>query len=188
MNLPESRLTALQQFCLTMDDSHQMTTAREHIQEIACAASHSRTILELGSHQGFSAAAIAIANPQAQVVSVDLCDTIPQEQRVEYWNKLGIKNIFPVNSDAASYLAMCLRKRETFDFIFHDALHGDRAADEYISCSELTQALAIHDWEQLGSNYQEDLKNRFHYWNESSDVRGRFLFLAWKDSYLNQRP
>lgn len=174
-------MIALNEFCLTLDDSHPMTTARGHIQAIAYAARNCKTILELGSHQGFSTAAIALANPQARIVSVDLCDTVPQEQRVEYWKSLGIKNIFPVKNDAGCYIAQCLRAGDTFDCIFHDAVHGDRAADEYIACAEMTKMLAIHDWEQLGTEYQDDIINRFQHWEATSDAKGRFLFLGWND-------
>ncbi len=171
----------MNEYCLTLDDSHPMTTWRGHIQMLAYAARNCRTILELGSHQGFSTAAMAIAAPEARIVSVDLCDTIPQEQRVEYWKSLGIKNICPVKDDAAAYLARCLRSGEKFDFVFHDAVHGDAAADEYMACSRIGKMLAIHDWERLGSEYQDDLINRFKNWEATSDAKGRHMFLGWND-------
>jgi predicted O-methyltransferase YrrM len=166
---------------MAIDDSHPMTTWRGHIQMLATVASKCRTILELGSHQGFSTAAMAIAAPQARVVSVDLCDTVPQEQRVEYWKSLGIKNIFPVKDTAAAYLSRCLRSKDTFDLVFHDAVHGDAAADEYIACAHVAKTLAIHDWEQLGTEYQDDLINRFKTWEATSDAKGRHLFLGWTE-------
>lgn len=174
-------MIGINDFCHLIDDSHPMTTWRGHIAAVAYAARNAKTILELGSHQGFSTAAIAISAPQARIVSVDLCDTVPQEQRVEYWKSLGLKNIYPVKNDAACYLAQCLRAGDKFDFIFHDAMHGDAAADEYIACAEIAKTLAIHDWEQLGTEYQDDILNRVAHWEATADAKGRFLFLGWND-------
>lgn len=173
-------MIAINDYCHSIDDSHPMTTWRGHIQMLSTIAAKCRTILELGSHRGFSTAAMAIASPEARVVSVDLCDTVPQQERVDYWKTLGIKNIYPVRDDAALYLARCRRSGETFDLVFHDAVHGDQAADEYIACAEIADILAIHDWEQLGSEYQDDLINRFANWEATSDAKGRMLFVGWK--------
>jgi predicted O-methyltransferase YrrM len=46
-------------------------------------------ILELGSHAGISTAALAIAAPESTVVSVDLCDTVCEDDRLAYWQLLG---------------------------------------------------------------------------------------------------
>ena len=170
-------MTSVNEYCLTIDDSHPMTTARGHIQGLAYQAAKCQTILELGSHRGFSTAAMAIAAPLARIVSVDLCDTVTQEERVEYWKSLGIKNIYPVRSSAGDYLARCLIAGDKFDLVFHDAAHGDAVADEYLACAEIASVLAIHDWEQLGSEYQDDLINRFASWEATADAKGRSLFL-----------
>jgi predicted O-methyltransferase YrrM len=166
-------------YCKSINDSHTMTTWRGHIQMLAHAAEASKckTILELGSHAGLSTAALALAVPTARVISVDLCDTVPEQARVDYWASLGITNITPVTDTAANYLSRC---KERFDLIFHDAVHGDAAADEYIACAEMTEMLAIHDWEQLGIEYQDDIVNRFDHWEATSDAKGRLLFLGWR--------
>jgi len=174
-------MIGINDFCHAIDDTHPMTTWRGHIQKLAFVSRKCSSILELGSHQGFSTAAIALANPLARIVSVDLCDTVPQEQRVEYWKSLGIKNIYPVKNDAGAYLAQCRRAGDTFDFVFHDAVHGDAAADEYMACAEIAKILAIHDWERLGSEYQDDIINRFADWEATSDAKGRHLFIGWKE-------
>ena len=169
------------EYCRTIDDSHPMTTWKGHIQMLATVASKCQTILELGSHRGLSTAAMALAAPTARIVSVDLCDTVSQEERVEYWKSIGVKNIYPVKDDAAAYLARCLRSGEKFDLVFHDAVHGDGAADEYIACAQIAKTLAIHDWEQLGGEYQDDLINRFRHWEATADAKGRHLFIGWND-------
>jgi predicted O-methyltransferase YrrM len=168
-------------YCRDIDDSHPMTTWKGHILQLASIAAHGcKNILELGSHRGFSTAAMALAAPGARVVAVDLCDTVPQETRVAYWKNFGIRNIFPVWDDAAAYLARCKRAGETFDLVFHDAVHGDAAAAEYVACAEIADILAIHDWEQLSQPHQDDLINRFARWTSTADAKGRHLFVGWK--------
>ena len=67
-----------EEFLAAVDDSHRHTTCREHIALICREAAQCQTILELGSHAGVSAAAIAMAAPGAVVTSVDLCDEVPE--------------------------------------------------------------------------------------------------------------
>ena len=83
------------EYCRTIDDSHPMTTWKGHIQMLATVASKCQTILELGSHRGLSTAAMALAAPTARIVSVDLCDTVWYEERVELWNSIGLRTIDP---------------------------------------------------------------------------------------------
>ena len=64
------------EFLANVDDSHPMTTAVMHIEVLCRYAKRATSILELGSHAGISAAAMALANPHATIVSVDLCDTV----------------------------------------------------------------------------------------------------------------
>ena len=173
-------MTGASTYCKTIDDSHPMTTWRGHIQQLASIAAECQSILELGSHQGFSTAAMALAAPAARVVSVDLCDTVPQEARVAHWKSLGLRNVFPVTDDAAAYLSRCQRSGERFDLVFHDAVHGDAAAGEYIACAEIAEIVAIHDWEQLSQSHQDGLIGRFARWTATSDAKGRYLFVGWK--------
>jgi predicted O-methyltransferase YrrM len=169
------------EFLAGVDDSHQMTTAREHVAYLCdIVAGQEWRILELGSHAGISTAALAIAAPESTVVAVDLCDTVPQEARVAYWKNFGIRNIFPVWDDAAAYLSRCKRSGETFDLVFHDAVHGNGAAAEYVACAEIAGILAIHDWEQLSQPHQDDIVNRFARWTSTADAKGRHLFGGWK--------
>jgi len=114
-----------------VDCSHQMTTATEHIAALCeVVAGNNWEILELGSHAGISTAALALAAPESNVVSVDLCDTITEAVRVEYWETLGIANIKPVAGDAWEFLRWCQQESIACDFIFHDAAHGDGVLHE----------------------------------------------------------
>lgn len=167
-----------QDFLATIDDGHSMTTAKEHIAEICRVAEKmpAGLIVELGSHAGISAAALAMASPWSVVVSVDLCDTVSERQRVEYWASLGVGNIIPVACSAAEYLASM---EGPADLIFHDADHGERVVPEYMAAAAKCRALAIHDWEQLSFESQQAVMSLFEtWWYPEPDARGRFLWIG----------
>jgi predicted O-methyltransferase YrrM len=167
------------EYLATIDASHPMTTAPKHIAELCeIVAGKDWRILELGSHAGLSTAALAIAAPESTIVSVDLCDTIPQETREEYWRLLGIENIQPVCDDAKRFLWESSLHLEAWDLIFHDAVHGEAALNEYLTAAAMTDILAIHDFEQLGSTSQAAVKSRFFFTTETTDDRGRTLFVG----------
>jgi predicted O-methyltransferase YrrM len=165
-----------EEYLSQLDDTHQMTTSRCHIAELCELARSATSILELGSHAGFSAAAMALANPAASVVAVDLCDTIPEESRVAHWAAVGAKNITPVHGFAASYIASC----GNFDLVFHDAAHGDAVLPEYQRCAEIASVLAIHDFEQLSAGAQSAVSSLFASHTRTTDSRGRDLFVGRK--------
>lgn len=167
-----------QEFLAEVDDSHSMTTAREHIAEVCreAAGIDGGRIVELGSHAGISTAAIALASPQSTIVSVDLCDTVGESERVAYWKSLGVKNIRPVAGSSRDYLAGLADK---VDLIFHDADHGERAVGEYLLAAGLCATLAIHDWEQLCFQSQFSICERFSSeWWSHPDARGRVLWIG----------
>ena len=163
------------EYLAQIDDSHPMTTAVMHIDVLCRAARQVDSILELGSHAGISAAAMALANPQATVIAVDLCDTVPESQRVDYWKSLGIESIHPVAASAGDYLKTAPR----FGMIFHDAVHGDAAMDEYKRAVDLCDILAIHDFERLSQGNQALLRGMFASHEATADARGRVLFVGW---------
>ena len=168
-------------FLASIDDSHQMTTARGHIADLCrIVQGQDWRILELGSHAGLSTAALAIAAPQSTVVSVDLCDTVPESHRVAYWETVGIDNIQPIQADAGRFLRECQLGLEPWDFIFHDAVHGEAALAEYLTAAGLCSILAIHDFEQLAASSQAQVSSRFRFVSTSDDSRGRRLFVGWK--------
>jgi predicted O-methyltransferase YrrM len=139
-------------YLATVDCSHQMTTAREHIAELCEIVQNKQLrVLELGSHAGISTAAMAIAAPESTIVSVDLCDTVPQANRVAYWESVGAANIQPVADDAERFLRDSQLHLEEWDVIFHDAAHGDGVMHEYLTAAGITKILAIHDFELLSS-------------------------------------
>jgi len=169
-----------QEYLATADYSHHMTTAREHIAEL-CEIVQGREwrVLELGSHAGISTAAMAIAAPESTIVSVDLCDTMPEASRAAYWETLGVANIQPVADDAGRFLRDCQLHLDSWDLIFHDAAHGDAVLPEYLTAAGITSILAIHDWEQLSSSSQEPVARRFQRHTATIDTQGRALFVGY---------
>jgi len=158
-----------------------MTTAPEHIAALCeVVAGMNWEVLELGSHAGISTAALAIAAPESNVVSVDLCDTISEAVRVDYWSTLGITNIRPVAGDAWEFLLRCQQKGIPWDFIFHDAAHGDGVLHEYTVAASMTRVLAVHDWEQLSPSSRATVSQRFRKWTATPDAQGRELFVGRK--------
>lgn len=166
-------------FVDSIDDSHPMTTDRRHIRML-CEAVKGQAwrILELGSHAGLSAAAMALAAPRGTITAVDLCDTVAEAMRTVYWASLGITNIQPVAGSAGDFLATCTRGQ--FDFIFHDAVHGPAAFFEYMGCAEIAGGMAIHDFEQLPAEMQAAVAAKFSHSATDSDLKGRVLFMGWK--------
>lgn len=163
-----------------IDDSDPMTTAREHIADLCrIVAGRDWRVLELGSHVGLSAAALAIAAPESTIVSVDLCDTVPEAKRVDYWRLLKLDNIQPVKADAGRFLRESQLHLEPWDFIFHDAIHGEAALPEYLTAAGLCSVLAIHDFEQLSPRSQAEVTRRFRTVATSDDAKGRRLFVGW---------
>lgn len=162
----------------SIDDSHQMTTDKDHIRIICDIIKHKKlNILELGSHAGISTAAFALSSPEANIISVDLSDTIREIDRVSYWNSLGISNITPITCSAEYFL----RNTQTFyDLIFHDAMHGPSIMPEYLMCTQKTKILVIHDFEQLRNDQQNQLSCLFIEAKTYKDNRGRILFIGFK--------
>lgn len=178
-------MTPWRLFVESMDDSHPMTTSRRHI-AMLCELVEGRawSILELGSHAGVSAAAMAIAAQDGYVTAVDLCDTVPEASRIAYWSTLGINNIQPVAASAVDFLAHCGSWKQTarlYDLVFHDAAHGAAAFQEYIDCVGVSAGVvAIHDFEQLPAEMQAAVAGFFSRSSTDSDEKGRVLFVGWR--------
>jgi predicted O-methyltransferase YrrM len=172
-------MTGWRDYVDSIDDSHPMTTDRKHIRML-CEAVEGQAwrILELGSHEGRSAAAMAWAAPRSTITAVDLCDTVSEAMRAVYWATLGITNIKPVAASAGDFLLSC--QRGQYDFVFHDAAHGPTAFFEYLGCAEIASGLAIHDFELLPAEMQAAVASKFSNTSTDADGKGRVLFVGWK--------
>lgn len=141
---------------LAQDFSHPYTTAKEHVVELYNKIiSHKLPrILELGSYKGISTVALAYGAKETDgfVCAVDLCDEITNNERVQYWQTITppiLRYIYPYRGDSRTFLTTT---KETYDFIFHDAKHGDSVIEEYhLAWGKLNGngILAIHDFDQI---------------------------------------
>lgn len=173
-------MSTWQNFVASIDVSSPMTTATKHISDLCSIVEGKQwTILEVGNHMGYSAAALALAAPKSTVTAVDLCDTVQQCTRVDYWASVGVTNIQPVASPAINFLAGCVPGG--FDFIFHDAVHGPAAFSEYMGFADVaSKVLALHDFEQIDTAMQDAVKAKFASFTEDADHMGRVLFVGYK--------
>lgn len=179
-------MTLTEQMIAKQDFSHPATTAKEHVLDLYKAAieSESQKILELGSHKGISTVALALAAKYNKgfVCSVDLCDEIPTEERITYWQSFDIdlmRHIFPYKEYAVNYLQD--ENSPKFNFIFHDAVHGDQVLPEYYACWQKTLGVfAMHDFDQI-SNQGEFVRNlNPRKYMVSKDDRNRELAIFYK--------
>lgn len=161
-----------------IDDSHPMTTANKHIKMI-CDLIYDRTVVmvEFGSYYGYSTAAFALSSPSSQIISVDLSDHISEQTRINTWHSLGIHNIVPYTMSTSQFL---LQNKNSYDVIFHDAVHGPKAIPEYIECVNRTDCLVIHDFEQISDEARQSIKKNFKNTVEDYDHKGRCLFIGQK--------
>lgn len=162
------------------------STAPEHLVELYNVIKEDGVdrILELGSYFGHSTVALALGAKLngGYVISIDLCDAVAEEDRLDYWDKLGIQNIYPQKNSVKEYLSkrplLCV-----FDFIFHDAEHGDHVIPEYIQCwTKLNSCgtLAIHDFDAI-TNQEEFIKLLSpRKYTISKDFKNRELAIFYK--------
>lgn len=114
-------------------------------------------VCEIGSHKGFSTAAIAqaISGECSGVWSVDNEMNVPAGERLDLFKSLGIDwKINQKNTTGLEYLIHCAKCADQYDIIFHDAIHGFEAMPEYLLSWTLVKPggyLIIHDWEQVES-------------------------------------
>lgn len=113
-------------------------TYRERVQNLAKKRSHSvknthllyrivryfqpQNILEFGTATGMSAAAISLANPKADIVSMEGCASISQVASSAF-ERFDIKNIDVVIGNFSSTLSKVLADNKVFDMVFFDGNH-----------------------------------------------------------------
>lgn len=133
------------------------------------------TIVELGSHRGLSAAALALACPGATVTAIDLGDEVPREVRLAHYAATGV-TVADVQMSSADFLRDC----EPADVIFHDSIHGPSAVPEYLAAwDKCRKVLAIHDWEQIdGGAFEAAVKPSKVMTH--TDARGRQTAILWR--------
>lgn len=181
-------MTKDEQIIRNQDFSFTAATAADHIVELYNAAieNSSKKILELGSYKGHSGIALALAAKRNNgfFCSVDLCDEISQEDRINYWincEESIIEYIFPVSAAATPYLSG--EDIPEYDFIFQDAGHGDCMLPELYLCWSKTQKggiFAMHDFDVI-TDQQGFIKNlNPRKYIVSKDNIGRELAIFYK--------
>ena len=162
----------------SIDPSH-LETIFQHARELNWEGS---TIVEIGSHKGFSTCLLAAAAPEATILSVDNSLHVPYTERQELFDKLGYKNISVLNTDSVSFLQQAANRCEEYEMIFHDAGHGDGVIHEYLLASTLLRddnMLVIHDWEQITN--RDEVSKRMNSVDEEElvDDKGRVTLITF---------
>ena len=158
-----------------LDYSRSLTTARSHCIELysLCLAYKPQSVLELGAGIGVSGVAIGLACPTVKATVVDI-GLIPRSTPQALWDKYGIQKDY-VKSDAGAWLKAA---EGQYDFIFHDADHGNKVIPEYHDCWRLTApggVLTIHDVDLIHyKKFVLSLKGVYDF-HWSYDIRHRAL-------------
>lgn len=90
------------------------------------------SILELGTSLGLTSAYLALAKPQAQVVTIEACYACAREA-IKLWKKLDIKNITIVEDTFDNKLKPVLDRMQKVDFVFIDGNHTGEALERYFN-------------------------------------------------------
>lgn len=172
---------------LNLDHSHGYTTDINHIYELFNAALESKckSIVEIGSYLGVSTLALAYVNRfhPIEITSVDLCDEIDSEQRQKYWSKRDVDFIQSVDCSTWEFINKAKESGIKYDFIFHDAQHGDHVVPEYIALSLLINSggvLAMHDLDQITDLHGLIRKINFKHYLLLTDSRKRITGIFYK--------
>jgi predicted O-methyltransferase YrrM len=170
----------LEEYLSTIDESDPNTTAAIHIAEVAKYAAPCKSIVELGTYQGVSTAAIALAAPNAAIHAIDWGPEAVVEHRKTFWGSLGIKPnaITQIRDDVRNFLLAAVGHGIKVDMIFHDASHGDAVLGEYMTCAKVASIVAIHDFELLSAQSRARVLGVLSPLHESADERGRALFVG----------
>lgn len=82
-----------------------------------------KTILELGTAAGISSIYFSLANPSANIISIEGCQQTAKLAQNNF-SKLGIKNITLINASFDDVLPQVLNQIKNVDFIFFDGNHA----------------------------------------------------------------
>jgi predicted O-methyltransferase YrrM len=173
---------------LSLDDSHGYTTDINHIYELFYAGleRNCKSIVEIGSYLGVSTLALSYIQrfyPLLSITSVDLCDEISSEYRQNYWYKHGVNYIESKDCSTWDFINNARHNRTKYDYIFHDAQHGDIVVNEYIALSTLINeggVLAMHDLDQISDLDGLISKINFKSYKTMTDIKGRTTGIFYK--------
>lgn len=180
-------LLATRQDILNLDDSHGYTTDINHIYELFNAALERKckSIVEIGSYLGVSTLALSYVNRfyPIDIISIDLCDEIDSTYRQKYWSKRDVDYIRSIDWSTQNFIDKARESGSKFDFIFHDAQHGDIVIPEYIALSTLINTggvLAMHDLDQITDLPGLIRKINFSHYRLLTDNKKRITGIFYK--------
>jgi predicted O-methyltransferase YrrM len=90
----------------------------------------SGNILEIGTSLGFTTAYLALANPEARIITLEGCPELCRKAR-ELFIRLGIKNIELIEGRFEETLSIALDRLGSVDLVFADGNHRKEAVLEY---------------------------------------------------------
>lgn len=88
------------------------------------------TILELGTSLGISSSYLSLANPVAEIITMEGAGSVANAARSNF-KQLGLKNITVVEGDFDKILSSVLSKLSFIDFAFVDGNHRQEPTEKY---------------------------------------------------------
>ncbi|GAB3011472.1 class I SAM-dependent methyltransferase [Niabella terrae] len=89
-----------------------------------------KVILEMGSSLGLTTSYLALANPQAKVITLEGAPSVA-DQAEQHYRELGLNNIEMVRGDFDATLPRVLKKHPQIDFAFVDGNHRQEPTLRY---------------------------------------------------------
>lgn len=90
----------------------------------------SKNILEIGTSLGLTTAYLALANPEARIITLEGCPELSRKAR-EHFSRLGIKNIELIEGRFEDTLSTALGLLGSVDLVFTDGNHRKEAMMAY---------------------------------------------------------
>lgn len=87
-------------------------------------------ILEIGASMGITTAYLALANPDARIITLEGCPELSRKAR-EHFNRLGIKNVELIEGRFEENLSKALDLLGTVDLVIIDGNHHKEAMIDY---------------------------------------------------------
>lgn len=87
-------------------------------------------ILEIGTSLGLSTSAIALANPNAKITTLEGCPKTLEIAKQQF-KLFNFENIDCIETDFLDYLSFCQLKTENYQLIYFDGNHSKKATLDY---------------------------------------------------------